>query len=576
MNRTKIFSILVLILLLGGVLRFAKLSSIPPSLTWDEAAWGYNAYAIGTTGKDEFGKLPISYLESFGDYKPPLYAFVSILPVKLFGLNEFSTRFASAFFGTATIAVTYFLVLELFKCNASGNTSKKLESKGKDINIDIIQLALLSSLFLALSPWHINLSRAAFEANVATFFISSGVLFFLKGIRKNGWYLIASSVLFVFSLYTFNSARIVVPLLLFVFLFAFRNRLWILKKQMFTALFVGIILCIPYFHFLSSPQAKLRFNEVNIFSDPSIIVRSNEAMENDRIWWCKDVDSKQCDIPIWSKVINNRRIGYFREYVKHYLDNVKPSFLFYSGDGNPKFSTQDVGLLYFIEAIFLIVGILFIFKQKKGYYWIVPVWFLFSIIPAATARETPHSLRIASAIPTLQIVSAYGLLIIVSTVKNRFKQKWLTVFLVLCIILIYLGNAAYYLHGYYIHYAREYSGEWQYGYKELFEFTEKNKNDYDKMIVTTELGRPYIYFLFFNKILPSEFNKNSDIQREVFGFVHVNSVGKYIFVKNPASYNSDGKRILIADISKNLPQGIVPIKTIKLLNGDPILTVYEK
>src|SRR5665811_686306 len=114
---TKLFNwkLLLTITLLAGFLRFYQLSSNPPSLTWDEAAWGYNAYTLGIDGKDEFGVfLPYKYLESFGDFKPPMYAYLDILPVKIFGLNEFAGRFPSALFGTLTVLLTYFLTLQIF------------------------------------------------------------------------------------------------------------------------------------------------------------------------------------------------------------------------------------------------------------------------------------------------------------------------------------------------------------------------------------------------------------------------------------------------------------------------------
>src|SRR5574337_2158196 len=92
------------IVLVAAFLRFYQLGTNPPSLTWDEAAWGYNAYSLGLNGKDEFGRfLPITYLESFVDFKPPMYAYLDVLPVKIFGLNEFATRFPSALFGTLTV-----------------------------------------------------------------------------------------------------------------------------------------------------------------------------------------------------------------------------------------------------------------------------------------------------------------------------------------------------------------------------------------------------------------------------------------------------------------------------------------
>src|SRR3990167_6242576 len=110
----KIFFLFVIII--AVFLRFYQLGVNPPSLSWDEAALGYNAYSLGLDGKDEFGRfLPLDYLESFGDFKPPVYAYLDIIPIKIFGLNEFAVRFPSAFFGTLTVVATYFLVKRIFK-----------------------------------------------------------------------------------------------------------------------------------------------------------------------------------------------------------------------------------------------------------------------------------------------------------------------------------------------------------------------------------------------------------------------------------------------------------------------------
>src|SRR5579872_6487443 len=109
------YKVLFCIVLFAFVVRFWQLGTNPPSLTWDEVAWGYNAYSLGIDGKDEFGSfLPVQYLESFGDFKPPVYAYLDILPVKVFGLNEFATRLPSAVAGIIAVWFTYFLVLRLF------------------------------------------------------------------------------------------------------------------------------------------------------------------------------------------------------------------------------------------------------------------------------------------------------------------------------------------------------------------------------------------------------------------------------------------------------------------------------
>src|SRR5438876_12140267 len=107
---------LLFIVAIAAFLRLVQLGTNPPSLTWDETAWGYNAYSLGLNGRDEFGRfLPLDYLESFGDFKPPLYAYLDILPIKVFGMTEFAVRFPSALFGILAVLLTYFLVKQIFK-----------------------------------------------------------------------------------------------------------------------------------------------------------------------------------------------------------------------------------------------------------------------------------------------------------------------------------------------------------------------------------------------------------------------------------------------------------------------------
>jgi len=75
--------IIIVVILVSSILRLWMLSKVPPSLTPDEAALGYNAYSILKTGHDEYGKfLPIIF-KSFGDYKPGLYVYLTVPSVAL-------------------------------------------------------------------------------------------------------------------------------------------------------------------------------------------------------------------------------------------------------------------------------------------------------------------------------------------------------------------------------------------------------------------------------------------------------------------------------------------------------------
>src|SRR5690242_17248270 len=102
-------AILILILLIASVLRLYSLSSIPGSLNQDEAALGYNAYSLVTTGADEHGKFLPFTLQSFGDGKLPVYSYITIPSILLFGLNEFSTRLPSALSGIISVFLVYLI-----------------------------------------------------------------------------------------------------------------------------------------------------------------------------------------------------------------------------------------------------------------------------------------------------------------------------------------------------------------------------------------------------------------------------------------------------------------------------------
>lgn len=540
--------ILTAIIATAVFLRFYSLSTNPPALTWDEASWGYNAYTLGMTGKDEFGKfLPVTYLESFGDFKPPMYAYLSVIPTMIFGLNEFSTRFASAFLGSLTVFLAYFLVLEIFY------------SSGKKK-----YLAVGAAFLLAISPWHILLSRAAFEANVASFFIVLGIFLFLFSTRdrKHLKFLAISLLLFAAATYTFNTSRVFLPLFV-SFLFILKRKMLLEHwRFMFIGLIPAILVSIPLLLFLVTPQAKLRYEEVNIFSDIKVIERVNQQILNDN-------NSKL------SKAIHNRRLAYSVEYVKHYLDNLDPGFLFIHGDGNPKFSVQDVGQMYIWELPFLIIGSFLLFRKREGNWMILPLWFILGIVPAATARETPHALRIETILPVPQMLVAYGMLYsyeFLSRVKSYIlyvKTKYIIFFLFL---ICFLFNLLYFLHTYFVHYPGTYAAEWQYGYKQAVSYAESQKSNYKKIYMTNDLGRPYIYVLFYGKY-PQNTLKNAQIKREALGFVHVNRFEKYTFSDNLPYGQED---TLYINSPNKVPSNAHVLKQFLLPDKTPILIAYTK
>src|SRR3972149_12039582 len=311
--------LIFLVVLLAFILRFYNLNSIPPSLYWDEASLGYNAYSILLTGRDEHERfLPVTNFAAFGDYKPPGYIYAAVPFIALFGLNEFAIRFPAAFFGVLTVLLTYLIARKIFEDEA---------------------IALLSAFFLAISPWHLQFSRGAFEANLGLFFSALGIYLFLKFALDKHIYILFSALSFLAGMYTFTGQRLFVPFILLVLAIQFRKQVFAqIKIVLITALIAGILFW-PLFIFTTQTiEGRLRFDEVTIFKDLQPINDSIRYRARDNFSW-------------WSDIIHNRRLFYSYEYLTHYFDSFNPRFLFTKGDVNPRLSVQEVGELYYVDLL---------------------------------------------------------------------------------------------------------------------------------------------------------------------------------------------------------------------------------
>jgi len=529
---------LLIIVFLGTFLRFWQIDKVPPSLYWDEVSQGYNAYSILKTGKDEHGEaFPIARFVAFGDYKAPVYIYLDIPFIGIFGKTTFGVRFPSALFGSLTVLLTYFLVYELFY----ENKSRK-------------RFALWSSFFLAISPWHIQLSRAAYEANVATFFTVLAVYLFLLAKRVKSWIFILSAISFVLGFYAFNAHRVFIPFLVILLGVIYFKDLLKSKKYIGISIVIGVILLLPFLSYFRTPESKLRFNEVNIFSDLNVIEQSNQMIAYEKN-------------SIIARVFDNRRILYSLSYIEHYFDFYDPTYLFFTGDVNPRFSLQDFGELFLWELPLFVAGFYFLASQRSKSAILVIGWFLLAPVAAATARETPHALRSETFIPLYSIISSLGIVCVLDYIKKVSKKlKNISVSIFIAIVFVFL---IIFLHDYFVHFPVNYAYSWQYGYEQAVKTVDKIKNDYDYVVVTRDYGRPYIYVDFYSNILPSDLQKETVYSRDAFGFYSVSKVGKYIFRKTLINASEDaGKKVLYVGKPDEIPGTFNVIKKIYFPKGD--------
>lgn len=201
------------IILIAFLIRIYSLQDNPPGFFADEASIGYNAYQILKTGRDEHGRfLPVLF-EAFGEYKSPIQIYATVPFVYIFGLNEVSVRLTSVIFAVLTITSIFFLSKEL---------AKHFPFKG--------EVAIFAVIFLSITPWHIHLSRIAFEQNPYLLFATLGVLFFLKA-RSHINYIYFSAIFFALSMYSYFPARIFVPVFGLSIFIVLQNRFIFIKNN---------------------------------------------------------------------------------------------------------------------------------------------------------------------------------------------------------------------------------------------------------------------------------------------------------------------------------------------------------
>lgn len=461
------------ILVLAGLLRIGWLNVVPPSLSWDEVSLGYNAWSILKTGKDEFGNhLPMLF-RAFDEFKLPGYIYLTVLSEAIFGLNEWGVRLPSAFFGTLTVIVFYFLLQELF-----------------DNSKTAIRNSLICSFLLAINPWHINFSRGAFETNLSLFFFLVGILFLFKSLKKPLFYLFAS-VFFVFSLATYYTARVTLPFVLFVFVIVFKKEVLNKKtiKFIILSLFIGILLLIPLIkETFFSEGGFARVSQVSIFVHNKTLVES----------YAQEIARQNNSL--LARVFYNRRFAYFLTFAESYLKSFSPDFLFVNG-------VWMSGLFYLWEVITIPLGLVSVFSSANRWKWIILTWFFANPISGALSIGAPNAFRNLLNIPPMVIFSGLGVAKIldwISTKKLRLLSltafSFIVAFFFLDFCLLYFDYTPF-----------RKALDLGDGYKQLAEVLKEKQKNYDRIWVTGDYWRPYIHLLFHLKYDPALFQKSGNV-----------------------------------------------------------------
>jgi hypothetical protein len=191
--------LLILILGIGIAVRLYEFGSYPPGLEQDEASTGYDAFALLHYGIDRHGFHNPVMLVSWGSGQYALPGYLAMPFFLLFGFSVASLRAVNLVAGILSIPAFYALVR---------TTGDKL-------------LALLAVFLLAISPWHIMISRWELDSNLLPALFLFAVLF-LRRARKSPLSFVWAAVFFALTLYAYGTAYLATPVFLILAALALR------------------------------------------------------------------------------------------------------------------------------------------------------------------------------------------------------------------------------------------------------------------------------------------------------------------------------------------------------------------
>lgn len=553
--------ILLGIIVIASILRLYNLSRVPVSLFGDELDVSYQAYSILKTGRDYYGNFMPLHFHSLAEWRTPLYLYSAVPSIALFGISPLGARLPAAIFGILTIPLMYFLIKEFF---------------------DEERIGLIGAMSLAISPWHIQYSRAAFEVTQLMFFLVLGLYSFILAVKGREKFLILAGASFCLMPWIYSSAKLFSPMLIIVLVILYLNKLIRFDKKVLaqTAL-VCLIIGIPLIYNIIFGGGSQRFSYISVFSDPTTESEVGTMRLLDARARGEMGDGLH---PTYiDRALHNKYVYWSRFILNNYAKAFSSDFLFTTGDPNPRHSIQGVGQFYIVESIVLLIGTIFLFSSKKinrNNKLIIGLWILLGVIPSAITRDGGnHASRLIIILTPLLIIISYGI--------SRLNRVSFYVFYALLLV-----NFIFYQHNYWVHNPWGSERWWHYGWEQAVKEVKAIDNNYEKVVISTANEPPWIFFAAWYEYDPKEWQSNFPIGNDVelSGFGTVSHIGKHYFgspktesywqwsdvIDNKTLYLADAKEINLnlAKDPNSAPGGLKLIKTVTFPSGEPAFYLF--
>lgn len=526
---------LFFILILGAILRFWQLGSVPFGVTHDEMGYIYNAFTIAKTGKNVFGQaFPfLTWMTPNGFPFMPVPIYLSAPFFWFLNISAFAGRLPSAILGIADILLLYIFVKQIFNKNS---------------------LAILSALFLSISPWHLHFSRSAYDTNFALFFYLFGMCLFFYEI-KNKKIPIFSLASFLLAVFSYRGMSVIeLPLLLTLLIYA--KVLKKISKKQIMAFIVGIIIINSCLLFVSLKYGKSYTQEALFFNDP----KSQEIV---------DANSRDAQGPLLLKRVFLNKLTYVLDKVRsNYVKSYSPEFLFLYTEPSGIYSIWSRGRIYFFDLFLIIIGLLYLYKSSTKNAVFILSLLAIGGLPGGVGG-LPYSSRNFFLSLVFPIISGAGVLFFLEN-KGFAKIKFLVMLL---LIVIYGFLLSSYLFDYYFRYAFFAGESWAKSLKDVSTVIGENRNKYKNIIVSEISFGDVVQYAFWNKLGATE---TQQIWQKSSSFSQPYKYKNIQFIEQcPKIFHIQNQENLLYITHYGCKVDSKPFNEIKDYFGNPIWDIYE-
>ena len=401
-----IFSLLIIVFI-GLIARVIFLDRIPTGMSDDELLYALSSRSFFYTGKDLTEQWsPLSLTKPSSNVIISLGRVPYILFSPFFGnvdLSMFTARLPYALLGGLFVLVMFLICSKLFST----------------------KVGLIVSVLYAFNPWSIFFSRTAYESPIAMYFafFMLALLLYLKS-----WKILLAFTFYILSFYSYLGTNIILPF--FTTISVFYS--WLLNKKKYTryyVLFVVLAFIVYFIYIIHLP------NDIGGQRTSQLLTPNSPTIVSDVNWNRRE----SIQTPVMDLFINKYEYS-AKIYIHQYLGAFSPTYLFSRGEGVARFTLWSHGTFYLVDAIFLVIGFVFMLRSRRREALLLLSILLIAPIPSAFfSGDLQYALRSSFMYPILLIFISYG----VYSVINKFRRKLIPIVSIGILYIVFIANFGY-------------------------------------------------------------------------------------------------------------------------------------